>query len=169
MKNKKTLRRIGIVCLTLALLCAVCSAAAVTGRFYNIEPQYTAVSNTYGYSEGNFTGNYYSEGNSDNNAIVYGSCRGGAKSNYSTFLRIKLKDGYNYVNHDITLTSESENSNMLEYSITESSNNFYGTTATGSVQEHCHKIGTTQDKWDVIYVYHWIGPQAGWSEPYQPS
>ncbi len=179
MKTKRTLRSIGIICLTLALLCVVCSATGVQNRFYNLDSQSTAVTSTYGYSEGNFSGNYYGDGHTNNNAIVYGSCRGGPRNSFYTymFLEMRYVGAPNFIKH-WGANSVIDGDNELENSISKNLNDwndpdFFGqyidpsstdVRLIGTVSEYTYGISNTNDRWDAYYYCYWVGQQAGWSE-----
>ena len=134
--------------------------APVSGRYYNTDPHYTSVSNTYGFSTGNFTGNYYYSGSPSNNAIILGEARGGAISSFYTELFVFLWDAIN--------VSERENSDttsgvrLLSATINVSSNDIIGG-ANGYVEATSYAISNTSDMWQYNYLYYWSGAQAGWN------
>ena len=161
MKKTKTILTALFVCGAITFMIITSFASPLTGTFFNIDTQHTSSSNTYGYSEGNFTGSYDSSDPTLCKAVIYASCRGGVKSTFYTSLQSRLWDGIN-VSVTINKNSVTENSRFLEATINVQSDELYQ--ATGRVIEECYCIATPSDQWEAIYVYRWSTPQYGWNE-----
>lgn len=135
-------------------------AAAVNGKYYNTNPQYTSISNTYGYIVGNYTGNYYYNGSVSNNAIIHAEARGGAISAFYTSLYIWIWDGVN-VDERISHNTD-EGNRLLSDTINVASNNIIGG-ANGYVEGVSYSITNSSDRWEYNYLYYWCGAQNGWN------
>lgn len=134
----------------IAVGCVNVFAGAVQGRFYNFVPQ------SIGYSEANFTGNYYSLDDSRNNAIIYAASKGGEISEYTTELEI-------YFNGEtISMDSDSEGTKTLTYNLNRPSSGF--SNANAYTYHLCVSKGSGGYSWEDSYLYHWAGAQAGWTE-----
>ena len=139
----------------------VCSyAAPVTGSYYNTDPQYTSITNTYGYSMGNFTGNYYYSNSPNNNAIIHGEARGGVVSSFYTELFLFLWDAVNVSDREYRDTSSG--TRLLEATINECSGNIIGG-ANGYVEASSYSLSDSSDMWQYNYLYFWTNAQAGWN------
>ena len=163
--KKKTI--ITVVCMAM-VICMISSvvmttsAAPVTGKFYNLDTQYTAITRVYCYSEANFTGNYYSNGSSSNNAIIFGGCRGGDINDFTTNLFMKFTDAVDL--YEIRkMNSGTRGNRILEDEIIVDSNDIIPS-ANGYVEQACRSKTDRADKWEANYLYRWVGAQAGWVE-----
>ena len=166
MKTRRTLRSIGIIFLTLAILCVVCSATGVQNSFYYDDTQSTSITNTDGYSAGSFTGNYY-DNPSYNNAIVYGFCRGGVRNSFYTYLTLEIKyvGAPTFIKH-WGMNSVVDGSNILEHAIDPNLNNCDpNETVIGTVEGKSFGVTNSCDRWDAFYYCYWVNYQAGWEEP----
>ena len=163
--KKKTI--ITVICMAM-VICMISSvvittsATPVTGKFYNLDTQYTAITRVYCYSEANFTGNYYGENSSSNNILISGGCRGGDIDEFNTTLYRRLTDAVN-VRIIKNKTSSTQNNRILEDTIERPSNDIIPT-ANGYVEQTCRSKTSSSDKWEANYLYRWVGAQAGWVE-----
>jgi hypothetical protein len=149
------------VCLAFCIVVSA-SAALVPGRFYNTHRQTTAITGTYGYSSGNFTGEYYSDGSGTNIAVVSADCRGGAIDSFKTTLTMRLSDAVRVLSR-LDTDSNTASSRYLEGSLTANSGAFVGR-AVGYVEEVCTSKTDSRDYWQQLYTYNWVYAQAGWTE-----
>lgn len=164
--KKNMFKSVKVISLATVILCTIiCSMlpasasldGAVIGRFYNMVPQYIN-GQRVGYSEANFTGNYYGAGDSRNNAIINATSRGGSTSEYTTTL-------YVYMNSTGQLydeTSDSTGSHILQYVLNAHMEEY--ATSQGLTEHSCTSKTNPQDKWEDSYFYRWVGAQAGWEE-----
>ena len=162
---KKAIVKVIAMCVVLVTVVSCCvvssSAALVPGRHYHTDSQSTAITETYGYSMGNFTGDYYSYGSSSNVAIVAGECKGGSTSGFETLLKVVLSDAYDSIQVD-TLSSEEENTRLLSLTYRDNPDNFEGT-ANGVVEAGTISKTNTRDYWVAGYSYVWLNSQDGWT------
>ena len=163
--KKKILKAIAM-CMALATVvsCLVVSssAALVPGRFYNTDAQSTAKTGTYGYSSGNFTGEYYSDGSGDNTLLMTGECRGGAVSSFTTDLYMRFSNGgtnYRRYNKD----SDDTGSRLLSNTFSLNSDEFGGGYV-GIIEATCTSKTDSRDWWFHTYDYAWSGASVGWVE-----
>jgi hypothetical protein len=163
--KKKILKAIAMcVALVTVVSCFVVSSAAaiVPGRFYNTDAQSTATTGTYGYSSGNFTGEYYSAGSTDNRALMTGECRGGSVSSFTTDLYMRLSNSttsYGWFNKD----SDDTGSRLISNTFTVNSNNMSGSVV-GIIEAKCRSKTYSPDWWFYTYDYAWSGASVGWVE-----
>lgn len=164
--KKNMFKSVKVISLATVILCTIiCSMlpasasldGAVCGRFYNMVPQYIN-GQRVGYSEANFTGNYYGAGDSRNNAVINATSRGGATSEYTTYLRV-----YMYGTGQLyDKTSDSTGSHILQYVL--NAHMADGEESHGMTLHSCTSKTNSQDKWEDSYFYYWIDAKDGWSE-----
>lgn len=160
---KKTVKKVISVCLACVCLAFACVlptlAAFVPQRFYRTATLYTSDTNTPGSIVAYFSGEYYSNGEMVNKAIISGECSGGPINSFTTYLNVRLS-GY----QNEYLYSYQEESNNLEYTIfCESDGLCPG--EIGFVLARCENRIYAHDQWEEYYTYYWLSAQQGWSEP----
>lgn len=136
----------------IAVGCVNVFAGAVQGRFYNFVPQ------SIGYSEANFTGNYYGVNDERNNAIIYAASKGGETATYTTYLSAYL---YGH-NDNYFSNSDNTGSRTLTHTIEKFMPEY--DTANAYTEHRCRNRSTNTVEWYDTYSYRWSGAQAGWVE-----
>lgn len=164
--KKNIFKSVKVISLAIVILCTIiCSMlpasalldGAVDHSFYNMVPQYIN-GQRVGYSEANFTGNFYDPGDSRNNAIINATSRGGSTSEYTTYLRV-----YMYGTGQLyDKTSDSTGSHILQYVL--NAHIADGVESQGMTLHSCTSKTNSQDKWEDAYSYYWKGAKFGWSE-----
>lgn len=163
--KKKILKVIAMcVALVTVVSCFVVSSAAaiVPGRFYNTDAQSTAKTGTYGYSSGNFTGEFFSYGSDDNLALMTGECRGGSASSFITDLYMRLStgsQGYGWFQED----TDDNGKRLISNTFSVNPNNFTGR-AIGIIEATCTSRTDSRDWWFHPYDYAWSDSSVGWVE-----
>lgn len=163
--KKNIFKSVKVISLAIVILCTIiCSMlpasasldGAVDNSFYNMVPQYIN-GQRVGYSEANFTGNFYDPGDSRNNAIINATSRGGSTSEYTTYLQVYMFGIENHIE-----TSDSTGSHILQYVINVHMAD--DAKSQGMTGHRCTSKTNSQNKWEDSYLYKWNGAKAGWGE-----
>ena len=91
------------------------SAQALEHSYYRLESQGSGQ-----YTEGNFTGNYYPNNQTNSNLIVHAECKGGSYLNNYTTLQLKVWNGFvgtTGINENIQLNSTDASSSLLSANV----------------------------------------------------
>lgn len=157
---KKTRKVLFTMVILVAIVGTALSASAledraVEGRFYITTPQ-CINGERVGYSEANFTGNFYAEDDPRNNAIINATSKGGAVSEYTTTLYVYMYGtGGAY-----STTSDAESTSTLHHVVQKHFSRYE--TSQGLTFHSCTSKSDPNAKWEQIHEYYWNGEEAGW-------
>ena len=163
MKKNKLLVILSLA-LTLSCLLSALSmnvfAGALENTHYVTLQEYTAVTQTYGYSSAIFTGNYYPNGDGTNNAILAVEARGGRTDEFTTELMAELVGG-----GSVSLNSDTEGTRTLSATLVSYTMNRgdFGS----SLQSCISKTNFTEDTWERYYYSEWGNDASGWTYYFQ--
>lgn len=168
MKIKKGSKVIVIITSVVVLLLSFSMSAyaeRVENSVTNIHLRYTALSNTRGYTEGNFTGTYYDNDSATNLAIVFGGCNGGPISTFTTQLNIRVYDSPSNGGESASthLLSTEEGTRLLEAQV-ELTSTYLSTLTTGYVTAITSNKSDSDDSFGITYFCYWISLTEGWRE-----
>lgn len=156
---KKLAGMLAIVCLVSFILSFAASAALVEGTYSNTEQQYTAVTNTSGYTGINFTGVYIEPDSESNYALIYADCRGGSTASFETKLDMYFR-GMN-PSRIVHVNSNDTGSRFLEGRIKVYSNEIVGS-ASALIEYKCTNKTDANDYWWDYEAGTWRNARLGW-------
>ena len=148
-----------IICLISMLSIFSSASTLVDGRFYHTDPQETAITETYGYSSGSFSGTCADQ-TTPAYAVMTADCRGGELSKFTTTLSMSFKDGF-HLNHQKNKSTDSTGTRVIEDRIQAKDENIIYP-ANGYIEEHCISKTNSSDAWHQNYLYRWMGAPTGW-------
>lgn len=141
------------------------NAAGVQHSAYHFDPRTTPISGYTGYSECNFAGNYYSDGNSNNNAIIHAEAKGGPKDDFFTCVYLRILNSGGGLRYN---DSQLQNSRIVPEHLQIPSNQISNNT-TGFGEFGCYPLDnnnepdySSNDSWHYIYYGYWRNAYYGW-------
>ena len=167
MKKNKLLAILSLA-LTLSCLLSALSMNVFAGMlesyYYVTNEEFTAVTNTYGYSSVAFTGNYYGPGDSRNDAILACEADGGPRSRFTTEILVYFAgDCPDPVTSDSvghrTVSVTYRTGNIQEYDYASSIQSCWNPPSEDDV--------LMEDNWERYYCADWCGFPYGWDAYFQ--
>lgn len=124
--------------------------------YYVTNRESTAVTNTYGYSSANFTGNFYGFNDSRNDAILAVEAYGGRLSDFVTELYAAV-NSLDFVDLNSGEINDRTLSATFRYNASEMQ-----TGSSARTEQSCTGIFDADDKWQHYYYSRWMGGTTGW-------
>lgn len=137
------------------------AGALAPGRFSDTTVQYTAVTNTYGYSGVNYISGFDNANSANDYVLIRADCKGGARSDFLTSAFIGVRDLIGMQNWRFQTNSDELGTRYVELTFRE---NLTGITSNvqGYVEESSVNKTNQSDSWYQMYVQYWRVASIGW-------